>query len=78
MAQLLSEARRAGMTPEDFAKRLLETSLSLKRQAERLSFAQIMGPVRKAAGRIEEREIVGLVEKARGARHGRNGTGKKR
>jgi hypothetical protein len=78
MAQLLAEARRAGMTPEGFAKRLVETSLSLRRQAERLTFAEIMGPVRKATGRVEEAEIIGLVEKARGARHGKNGTGKRR
>jgi hypothetical protein len=34
-------------------------------EAEAKSFAQIMAPVRKAAGTVDEAEIVKLVEKAR-------------
>src|SRR5438876_1234639 len=39
--------------------------LALMREARGKSFAEIMGPVRKAAGIVDEQEIVRLVEKAR-------------
>ena len=78
MAQLLAEAKRIGVPPEDYAKRLIEDGLALQLEAEETSFAQIMEPVRKAAGKVDDAEIVKLVEKARTSRHRSNGRGKKR
>jgi hypothetical protein len=40
--------------------------LEIQRQAKSKSFAQIMDPVRSAAGRVDEQEIVRLVDRARG------------
>jgi hypothetical protein len=78
MAQLVAKAKRIGLPPADYAKRLIEDGLALQRQAEKMSFQQIMGPVRHAAGNIDEAEIVKLVEVARSSlRHG-NGRGKKK
>ena len=69
MAQLVSEAQRLGVPPEDFAKILVEDGLDLRREAEASSFAQIMRPVRKAAGTVREAEIIDLVKRARNDRH---------
>jgi hypothetical protein len=76
MAQLVARAKRIGMPPADYAKRLIEDGLALQRQAEKMSFQQIMRPVRHAAGRTDETEIVTLVEVAR--RSPANGRGNKR
>jgi hypothetical protein len=78
MAQLLAEAKRIGVPPEDYAKRLVEDALSLQREAEEKSFSDIMKPVRKAAGTVNDAEIVKLVEKARTDHRRGNGRGKKR
>jgi hypothetical protein len=77
MAQLLAKAKRMGVPPEDYAKRLVEDGLAFQREAENASFAEIMEPVRKAAGTVGEVEIVKLVEKARTDYH-RNASGKKK
>jgi hypothetical protein len=78
MAQLLAKAKRMGVRPEDFARRLIEDGLALQREAEESSFAEIMDPVRRAAGTVDEAEIVSLVKKTRTTRRSSNGHGKKR
>jgi hypothetical protein len=65
MAQLLAEAKRMGVPPQDYAKRLIEDALALQREAEEKNFSQIMQPVRQRAGLVDEAEITRLVEKAR-------------
>ena len=77
MTQLLASAKRHGVPPEDYARQLVEDRLALEREAQRLTFAQIMGPVRKAAGNVDESKIVTLVEKARSDYHQKS-RGKKR
>ena len=77
LAQLVATAKQMGVDPEDYAKRLVEDGLALQREAEELSFAEMMGPVRKMAGSVDDEEIVKLVEKARTVHHG-GGRGKKR
>jgi hypothetical protein len=77
MAQLVAQAKRTGLSPEHYARRLVEDALTLQREAEQKSFAEILGPVRRAAGRITDAQIVSLVEKVRAKRNGRNGRGKK-
>jgi hypothetical protein len=78
MAQLVAEAKRVGVPPEDFAKRLVEDGLALQREAEEKDFSEIMEPVRRRAGTVDEAEIVKLVERARTGHHRGNGRGKKR
>ncbi|HWE94735.1 MAG TPA: hypothetical protein VG269_12290 [Tepidisphaeraceae bacterium] len=77
MAQLVAKAKRMGVQPEDYAKRLVEDGLAFQREAEKMTFAEIMEPVRKAAGEVDEGEIVQLVERARADHHRRGGRGKK-
>jgi len=77
MDQLVAEATRAGIPPEDYARQLVEHGLALQREAEELGFAQIMKPVRQAAGKVSEAQIVRLVEKARASHHASIGRGKK-
>jgi hypothetical protein len=69
MRELVAKARRLGIEPQEYAKRLVEEALAFQREAESLSFAQIMGPVRDAAGNVEDAEIVKLVETVRSAHY---------
>ena len=71
MARLVAEAERIGVAPEDYARGLIEEGLAFKRQAESMNLAQIMRPVRQAAGTVTESEIVNLVERARSDHHRR-------
>ena len=71
MRELVAKARRLGIEPQEYAKRLVEEALAFQREAEALSFAQIMGPVRDASGNVEDAEIIKLVETARAAHHDR-------
>jgi hypothetical protein len=77
MAQLIAKAKDLRLTPERFAKQLVEDGLELQSEAETKTFAEIMGPVRRAAGKVDESELVALVDKARTAHH-RSIHGKKR
>ncbi|MGD0767757.1 MAG: hypothetical protein ABSB42_06120 [Tepidisphaeraceae bacterium] len=78
MAQLVAKAKRMGVPPEHYAKRLVEDGLAFQREAEESTFAEIMGPVRQAAGKVDDAEIVKLVDKTRSIHHGSNGRGKMR
>jgi hypothetical protein len=78
MAQLVARAKDLGLPPEDYARQLVEDGLALQREAESMTIAEIMRPVRKAAGAVDETEIVKLVEKARTDHHRIAGRGKKR
>jgi hypothetical protein len=69
MTELVSKARRMGMAPGEYAKRLIEDGLALQREAEESSFGQIMGPVRDAAGDVDDAQVVRLVEAARAEHH---------
>jgi hypothetical protein len=76
MSELVAKAKRMGIDPGDYAKRLIEDGLALQREAEESSFAEIMGPVRDAAGDLSDSEITELVETAR-AGHQANGRRKR-
>jgi hypothetical protein len=76
MTELVAKAKRMGIDPGDYARRLIEDGLALQREAEASSFAHIMRPVRKAAGEVQDTEIIKLVERAR-AEHHSNGPRKK-
>src|SRR5687768_12425568 len=76
MVRLVARARQIGIPPEDYARQLVEDGLDLQRQAESTSFSQIMKPVRQAAGAVDEAELVRLVDRARGPRHGNRSGGR--
>ena len=65
MAQLIAKARDIGVEPADYALKLIRDALAMQREAKAMTFAQIMDPVRKTSGAVEEGEIVKLVDKAR-------------
>lgn len=67
MSRLVARARDIGIAPEDYARQLIEDGLDLQRQAESGSFADIMKPVRQAAGDVDESEVARLVDRARWA-----------
>jgi hypothetical protein len=78
MAQLIAKARQLGVPPENYARQLVENGLALEREAESLTMAEIMRPVRQASGTVNENEILNLVEKARTDYHSRVGRAKKK
>jgi hypothetical protein len=65
MAQLIAKAKRTGVPPEDYARQLVEDGLALQQEAESMTIAQIMAPVRRKSGAISEDEIVKLVAQVR-------------
>jgi hypothetical protein len=77
MSKLVAKAKHLGIDPGDYAKRLIEDGLALQHEAEESSFAQIMAPVRDAAGSVDDTEITKLVETAR-SHHYSGGRRKKR
>jgi hypothetical protein len=56
------------MTPQRYAKELIEEGLDLEREARSKSFDEILAPLRESAGKVDEGELDGLVDRAR-ARH---------
>jgi len=75
--ELVAKAKRMGIDPGDYAKRLIEDGLAFQREAEQSSFAEIMGPVREQSGNVSDATITKLVERAR-ADHHAGGRRKKR
>jgi hypothetical protein len=69
MVELVAKSKRLGIGPGDYAKKLIEEGLAFQREAEDSSFAEIMRPVRDAAGSVDDAEICGLVEAARRKHH---------
>jgi len=78
MAQLIARARDVGVPPEDYARQLVEDGLALQREAESMTISEIMAPVRKAAGKVDDGQILRLVEKARADHHRIAARGKRR
>jgi hypothetical protein len=69
MTELFAGAKRMGIEPGDYAKRLIENGLAFQREAEESTFAEIMAPVRSAARDVDDAEVMKLVETARAAHH---------
>ena len=67
MAELASKARRLGLTPQEYVKRLVEEDLAIDRAARTTTVADIVGPGRP----IDEEELDRLVDEARTRHHHR-------
>ena len=72
MARLVARVRIEGISPEDYARQLIEDGLALQREAESMTIAQIMAPVRKTSELVDEKKLLELVEKARVDNHPKN------
>jgi hypothetical protein len=79
IAALAQKAKRLGMTPERYVRQLVEEDLSLEKQAQSTTFAELMQPVRAefTASGMSESELDILVDSAR-SRHSRRTSGKRR
>jgi hypothetical protein len=69
MTKLVDKAKRLGVEPADYAKKLIEEGLAFEREAEKSSFAEIMQPVRDATGSIDDAQIIKLVKMAKAEYH---------
>lgn len=67
MAALTTKAKRLGMTPERYVKRLVEEDLALDREAQSTRLADLVGPGRE----VDEAQLDRLVEAARTRHHER-------
>jgi hypothetical protein len=69
LGQLVALARQMGKTPQSLAKELLKSSLDIEITARTKTFDQILAPLRKSAGRVNEAELIELVDRARTRYH---------
>jgi hypothetical protein len=65
--ELTQKARRLGLTPEKYVKRLVEEDLAVSHEARTKTFAQIMGTSQET----DEEELDRLVERAKTRHHER-------
>ena len=76
-AQLAAKAKRRGLTPESYAKELIQEGLALEQEARATSFDHLLAPVRKGAGPTAFQELQHLVDQARTRHHERVSTRKR-
>lgn len=72
MAELARRARRLGLSPASYPRRLVEEDLALDRKSRTTTLAQIIGVGRQ----VDEDEFDALVEAARTRHHSRTSAGK--
>jgi hypothetical protein len=77
MAQLASKARVEGVSPEHYARRLIEQGLAIEEAAQSKTFREIMGSVRKPTLPMSDQEFDALVDQARTRHHARRTRGKR-
>lgn len=78
MARLIAKSKEAGVLPEDYAEELVEDALALQQQAARLTFAEIMAPVRKSGDQVNNADLLAMVDHARTDHHHKTVRTKKR
>jgi hypothetical protein len=67
IAQLRARAEEAGMSPEAYARRVLEEHLALEAEARGKTFAKILGG--NSDGSVDDEELDALVDRARWRHH---------
>jgi DNA polymerase/3'-5' exonuclease PolX len=77
LAELAEQAKSLGMTPQDYARELIQDALALEREARNLTFEEILGPLRSTAGKVDEDELDRLVDQARTQYHKKLGRKKR-
>ncbi len=79
LAALRKQAQARGLSPQRYARLLIEHGLALDRRAKHTGFDELFAPVqaRFRNSRMSEAELDGLVDAAR-TRHRRRSAGKKK
>jgi hypothetical protein len=79
MMALAAKAKRLGLSPASYVKQLVEEDLAIESDAQSMTLAQIMAPVRKEFrdSAMTEQELDTIVTAAR-SRHRPSSSGKKR
>jgi hypothetical protein len=67
MTQLTSKAKRLGVTPERYVRKLVEADLAMDRKARSTSLADLMGPGRA----VDDTKLDEFVDAARTRHHRR-------
>jgi hypothetical protein len=73
LSAMKREARRLGMSPDDYALKLIEENFDLEQEARSTPWDELVEPFRKAFEGVPESELDAIVEKAR-----RSGTKKRK
>ena len=68
LAALRRRAKRDGLTPEQYVKRLIEDDLETEAETHS-TFDEVSKPFRQALKGMSEEELDALVDKARGPKH---------
>jgi hypothetical protein len=61
------------MSPEQYARHLVEEGLNLDQEARQRSFAELSIPFQRALGSLSDAQIDALVDEARTKHHRREG-----
>src|SRR5258706_2502777 len=69
LSMLLREAKREGISPEQYVRDLVEERLAIAQRARTRSLFELSRPIREALGHLSETEIDAFVDRARGPRH---------
>ncbi|HVT81965.1 MAG TPA: hypothetical protein VHM90_15075 [Phycisphaerae bacterium] len=63
--QITQKAKRLGLTPEKYIKKLVEQDLAISHAARTKSFQELLGP----GTEVDDAELDQLIDKARTAHH---------
>ena len=65
LAELTAQAKRFGITPQIYARELIEEGLAMQREARTKTLDAILSPLRDSVGEVDEEEFDSLVKRAR-------------
>ena len=69
LSALLREAKREGISPEQYVRESVEERLAIAERARTTSLYELARPIRDALGHLSDAEIDAFVDRARGPRH---------
>ncbi len=66
LSALRRKAKLRGISADDYVGYLVEEALTLETEALKMTWEELVEPIQKSLGRLTDKEIDALVEKARG------------